>query len=189
MQARDERRLRIRQHQRVFFHRLLEEVEDTLFLEQPGNEIQVAFAILHGVFPGRQRSLNVEPEIGEAAIRKNLFHNLLRILVLENTAIGEQRKEPDPGYDFGLVRHQAVFAAFHLRNAADVSVNVPLVSVGQGDRQNDRLFQQCLQIQRRILRKHFDHIVERPRYGFVALKAFEQQDIVAQRGFDTVRPV
>ena len=68
-------------------------VEDALFLEQPGNEVQVALPVLDAVLARRvaRHKLRRHVDVGDAGLLQHILNNLRDGLVLKNTAVRVQR--------------------------------------------------------------------------------------------------
>ena len=109
---------------------VLEVVENAVLLHQARDEIEVGFTVLDAVLAliigGGQRELVVL----EAATLEDLLDNVRDGLVLEDAAIGNAGKEPEPGHDFHLVVGEADVGTA-LGKSADKAVEVARAVIGQ----------------------------------------------------------
>ena len=68
---------------------MFKEIKDSFLLKKAGDEIQIGLTILNAIFSGRILILKAKSETVtcDATILKDLFDNVLNILVLKNPAI------------------------------------------------------------------------------------------------------
>src|SRR5450631_2833496 len=87
----------------VTSHLVLKEVEDAVLLHEPGNKVEVGFAILNAVLDRRVTAVELDRVIGKPTIFEDLFQDLLDRLVVKNLAIGVSSEQPRPGNHLHLV--------------------------------------------------------------------------------------
>src|SRR5215203_5110966 len=95
--------LRIDEQELVPVLGVLEIPVDPLVLEQPRDEVEVAFAVLHAIDPLAIRPKGLELELRDAVILEHRLDDVWHRLVLEDAAVGGSRQEPEPGIDGRLV--------------------------------------------------------------------------------------
>jgi hypothetical protein len=88
---------RVGQHQGVLAGLVREVVVDALLLHQPGQEVEIALAVLHAVDPGREAGGGAIVDAGDGVLAQHLLDDLQHGLVLEDLAVLGLRQEPEPG--------------------------------------------------------------------------------------------
>ena len=160
---------------------MLEIVKNPFLLQQPGNEIEVRFAVLDAVFHGLVRTLGVVPEIAEAPVPKDLLYDVGNALILKDTAIGKEMQKPDPRRHLDLVGGQAVIAGPKEFHAPDIAVNVTNLIVQQDDGQHHRLLQKPNDVDVRALSQYSQYVVVGRGNALGTDEALEQQRIIPER--------
>src|SRR5262249_45559906 len=94
-------------NERVLAVGVLKEIEDSVLLHKPGDEVEISLAVLDTVLAGFVTARQAVFEVGKAAILEHLLDDVGNRHVLEDPAVGVARKEPEPGDDFHLVRGKA----------------------------------------------------------------------------------
>ena len=125
---------------------VLEVPVDPLVLEQPGDEVVVALAVLHTVHPLAVGAEGLELELGDAVVLEDLLDDLGNGLILEDPAVGGAGQEPEPGLHRRLVGEVA--AAMHARaEARDVAIEKALGVVALLHRHGHGLAEQVFRLQ------------------------------------------
>ena len=88
------RRGPVGQNQDVLAFLVAEEEEDALLLQKPQNEVEGRLAVLDAVLPGIVGPLELDFEVLETEVLKNLLDDVRDVLVLEDPAVGGAREEP-----------------------------------------------------------------------------------------------
>ena len=101
-----------------------EMVVDALPLHQPGNEIEVGFAILDTILDWLIRFLKIEFVIRETGVRENLLDDFRHGFVLENPTIRSASEEPQPRNDGGPVIGTALLLEACIGDAGEEPVKV-----------------------------------------------------------------
>src|SRR5262249_10819468 len=101
---------RIGYHHRVFPVLMLEVVKDPFLFHQSRDEIEISLTILHAIVAWGERAVQVQFEILETMLGKNLGDDIRDLLLLEDAAIRSTGEKPEPGDDFGVVVGEIVIA-------------------------------------------------------------------------------
>jgi len=164
----------------VFVLGLLEEVENTFLFEQPGDEVEVCFAKLDAVIADGVGAMQIQPEIGEAAVSEDLFDNLGHGLLLKDPHVEKVIQEPQPRDHFELVSGHPVIPDVEQLGTADVAVDVALGILVEDDGDDDGFGHQRFEIQIGIWTERAQHVAERCGDALGARKALEQERVVAK---------
>ena len=73
---------------------MFEEVVDAFFFHQPGDEIEVAFVVLHAENALRVMTAQPVVQIGEAVVLTDLLDDFRNALVLEDPVVDCACKQP-----------------------------------------------------------------------------------------------
>ncbi|MDR8966235.1 hypothetical protein FEP58_02593 [Burkholderia multivorans] len=95
---RAEHEVGIADHENVFVLLVAVRPDQPFLLHQSRAEVVIRLLVHHDVLDGFLGGPDVELEVGESVILENLAEDLTRSLVLENSAIGRARQEPEPGH-------------------------------------------------------------------------------------------
>jgi hypothetical protein len=92
---------------------MFKEIEDALLLTKTGDEVEVGFTILDAVLPFRIFSLQpeIEPVACDATLLKNLFDDVLDLLILEDPAVLLQGQKPEGGNHLSLIEIEPSLAS------------------------------------------------------------------------------
>ena len=166
----------------------MEEV-DSLVLQEPADEVEVALAILHRVVTRGIALVELELEIGDRPAFEHRLHDLRYRLVLEDPAIPPPAEEPEPGYQLDIVA--AVDALLpDERGLRDQTMIVTLAAALDGHGHGHAFAEQVLEHDIRArAQQHQLVAVEAPEL-FPTLETMEQEQIgSAGLGADRNLPV
>ncbi|MDT4836838.1 hypothetical protein FQZ97_705520 [compost metagenome] len=93
----------VRQHQAVLAAFVGEEPEDAFLLQQPRDEGEIGFAVLHAVFARAVAAGELEHVVGEAVGLEDRGDDVAGGEVLEHPIIAGERQPPEPGTQHQLV--------------------------------------------------------------------------------------
>src|SRR6516162_9804563 len=102
---------------------MFEKVKDAFFLHEPGDEVEIGLAVLDAVLTLNEVSVQLELEVAETEVLKDLFNDVGSLLVLEDAAIGGSGEEPEPGNHHGVIFGQTGLE-MSLRKAADEAIPI-----------------------------------------------------------------
>ena len=167
---------------------MFEVVEDAVLLHQAGDEVKVGLTILDAIFPliiaGGKRLFVVRA----SPALKHCLDDLRDCLVLENAAISDAGKEPQPGYYLHLVV-STVWRRAALRKAADEAVNISLLPVGEGNSDGDVLAYDILKVNILFGRQQIQVKTEKPRYALMPGESLQQENVLPERGLNGNQPI
>ncbi|MNF40342.1 hypothetical protein D3C84_213440 [compost metagenome] len=93
----------VRQHQRVLAVLVGEEPEDAVLLQQPRDEGEVGFPVLHAILTRAVAAGQFQLVIGEAMGREDAGDDVAGGEVLEHPVVARQGQPPEPGAQHQLV--------------------------------------------------------------------------------------
>ena len=171
------------QHEGVLVLLVLEEVQDSILFHEPGDEVEIRFAILDAIVPRLETPLEHELEIAEPEVSEDLRNDVGDGHPLEDAAIRGARQEPEPGHHFGPIIGEALITAA-LGEAADEAVDIAIAAVGQSDRQRHLLADDVVKGDRGVFREQIQVKAEELRNPFMAREPLQEQNVPAQRSVD-----
>ena len=173
---------RVAQHQRVLAVDMGEVVPQSFFLHQTADEVEVALTVLDAIRPCAQRATELGGiDIGAAVVGKHRFDDLQRGLVLEDAAVGAERKMPQPGPQRDAVEIVASDRAAEI-DGGDPAVDEPELVVRALDFHRGLGAEQVLRDDRvEALGAHqFEPVGRKPAEFLEGLQAPEHQRVLAE---------
>ena len=184
----------VRQHQGVLFLLVFEKVKNPLFLEEPGDEIEIGFPVLDRIFPGLVRSAEAKTHIVQGMLAEKGLDDLRHSLVLEDPAVGGLGQQPEPGNQGGGIECIPHFdglvpSAASLAEAGNHAVEAALPAVGQFDGDRDVLADDLIEGDGVVLRDQPKFKAEKAGDALGSAKACKEQYISPQGRVDGKWPV
>ena len=171
-------------HERVLVLFVLKEIVDSVLFHEAGNEIEVCFTILNAIFTLLEIALQGITEIAKTTILEDLGNDVRDGHILEDAAVGSPSEKPEPRHNFGMVVSEALIHS-GLREAADVSIEIALTSIGELNGYGDLLPDDFGEIDGSVFREQFRRNPEEPRDGLLSGEPMEQKNVLAQGSVDS----
>src|SRR5256885_226511 len=127
-----------------------EPVEDAFFLEQPRDESEVTFPVLHAVIAFLEWPDRLVLEV-DAAFLQYLLDDFRNAHLLEDARVHSLGEEPESGYDLQAIARERVVAA-ELNEASNHSVDVPVPTANEIEGQGHAGAEELLAVDGGVLR-------------------------------------